>query len=159
MLRNVFLPTFDVFYPTFQISRKPTFDLLFPNLDFLGFRAYSGFVPSQQLRAPRTHHPLNRLLRTLSLSQKVLRRPVRRFPYTGYTETLSNLSSRQRAQEKKRKSQLKYWLLFARSSKSCFSSIELYFSIDIAFFQGRVLVEDVRASLAKLIEIEIFKRD
>ena len=42
--------------------------------------------------APWTHQPRNGLLRTLSGSQKVLRRPVRGFPCTGCTETLSNNS-------------------------------------------------------------------
>ena len=36
-----------------------------------------------QLRTPWTQKPLSGLLRTLSRSQKVLRRPVRGFPCTG----------------------------------------------------------------------------
>ena len=47
-----------------------------------------------QLRAPRTRKPLSGLLRTLSGSQKVLRRRVWGFPYTGCTETLSNFTPR-----------------------------------------------------------------
>ena len=43
-----------------------------------------------QLRAPWTPKPLNGLLRTLLAPQKVFKRPVRGFSYTGCTETLSN---------------------------------------------------------------------
>ena len=49
-------------------------------------------IPSRNLREKRsgTHKPRNGLLRTLSGSRKVLRRPVRGLPWTGCTETLSN---------------------------------------------------------------------
>ena len=53
------------------------------------YRVHRNALLVGQLRAPWTHKPLNSLLRTLSRSQKVVRRPVQGFPFTGYTETLS----------------------------------------------------------------------